>query len=210
MNSDIEYEAPKVSKAVAPPKKRVQKQHIVSSDSEEDEAPKATKAAPAARKKQQQLRGSDSEEDEAPKATKAAPAARKKQQQQLRDSDSEEEPPAKVTKAAPAKKRLQKAPTTGAKQNEKVAVVEESSSVSVVESPEPMKVRKIKVSPFNKKTKALTSKEVMEAAVAEAANRPQRAAAGRRKVQYIISDSSEEDKGESESDASVFSDTESF
>lgn len=184
MNSDIEYEAPKVNKAAAPPKKRVQKQHIVSSDSE----------------------------DEAPKVTKAAPAARKKQQQQLRGSDSEEEPPAKVTKAAAAKKRLQKATTTGAKE-EKVAVVEESSSVSVVESPEPTKVRKIKVSPFNKKTKALTSKEVMEAAVAEAANRPQRAAAGRRKVQYIISDSSEEDeesKGESESDASVFSDTESF
>lgn len=185
MNSDIEYEAPKVTKAAAPPKKRVQKQHIVSSDSEEDEAPKATKAAPAARKKQQQ--------------------------QQLRGSDSEEEPPAKATKAAPAKKRLQKATTTtGAKENEKVAVVEESSSVSVVDNPEPTKVRKIKVSPFNKKTKALTSKEVMEAAVAEAANRPQRAAAGRRKVQYIISDSSEEDKGESESDASVFSDTESF
>lgn len=185
MNSDIEYEAPKVPKAAAPPKKRVQKQHIVSSDSEEDEAPKATKAAPAARKKQQQ--------------------------QQLRGSDSEEEPPAKATKAAPAKKRLQKATTTtGAKENEKVAVVEESSSVSVVDNPEPTKVRKIKVSPFNKKTKALTSKEVMEAAVAEAANRPQRAAAGRRKVQYIISDSSEEDKGESESDASVFSDTESF
>lgn len=183
MNSDIEYEAPKVTKAAAPPKKRVQKQHIVSSDSEEDEAPKATKAAPA---------------------------ARKKQQQQLRGSDSEEEPPAKATKAAPAKKRLQKATTTGAKENEKVAVVEESSSVSVVDNPEPTKVRKIKVSPFNKKTKALTSKEVMEAAVAEAANRPQRAAAGRRKVQYIISDSSEEDKGESESDASVFSDTESF
>jgi hypothetical protein len=185
VNSDIEFEAPKVTKAAAPPKKRVQKQHIVSSDSEEDEAPKATKAAPAARKKQQQ-------------------------QQQLRGSDSEEEPPAKVTKAAPAKKRLQKATTTGAKENEKVAVVEESSSVSVVDNPEPTKVRKIKVSPFNKKTKALTSKEVMEAAVAEAANRPQRAAAGRRKVQYIISDSSEEDKGESESDASVFSDTESF
>lgn len=187
VNSDIEYEAPKVTKAAAPPKKRVQKQHIVSSDSDGDEAPKVTKAAPA---------------------------AKKKQQQQLRGSDSEEEPPAKVTKAAAARKRLQKATTTtGMKEEEKVEVVEESTSVSVVESPEPAKVRKIKVSPFNKKSKALTSKEVMEAAVAEAANRPQRAAAGRRKVQYIISDSSEEDeesKGESESDASVFSDTESF
>jgi hypothetical protein len=72
-----------------------------------------------------------------------------------------------------------------------------------------VKVRKIQVSPFNKKTKALTSKQVLEAAEAEAAARPARA--GRRKVQYIISDSSSEASKEESDDAmSDFSDTDSF
>jgi hypothetical protein len=121
----------------------------------------------------------------------------------VKPSEVEEEAP-KVAKPAP-KKRLQK-------------VVAKSKALSPPSSPESMmseekpkvevKVRKIQVSPFNKKTKALTSKQVVQAAEAEAAARPARA--GRRKVQYIISDSSSEDANDDSDDAiSDFSDTES-
>lgn len=65
------------------------------------------------------------------------------------------------------------------------------------------------MSPFNKKTNAITSRDLVEAAVAEAAARPKRA--GRKTVQYILSDSSEEEtKEDSESEISEFSDAESF
>lgn len=112
----------------------------------------------------------------------------------------------KVTKPAP-KKRLQKVAA-------KSKVLSPPSSPESSLSPEKpkaaaSKVRKIQVSPLNKKTKALTSKQVLQAAEAEAAARPARA--GRRKVQYIISDSSSEDEAEEDSDdvVSDFSDTES-
>ena len=118
--------------------------------------------------------------------------------------DVEEEAP-KVAKPAP-KKRLQK---FAAKSKE---ISPPSSPESVISQEKPkveVKVRKIQVSPLNKKTKALTSKQVLQAAEAEAAARPARA--GRRKVQYIISDSSSEDANDDSDDAiSDFSDTESF
>lgn len=115
---------------------------------------------------------------------------------------------AKVTKPAP-KKRLQ---TLKAKSQ---VILSPPSSPESSVSPEkpkaPVIVRKIQVSPLNKKTKALTSKQVVQAAEAEAAARPARA--GRRKVQYILSDSSSsEDEAKEDSDdvVSDFSDTESF
>lgn len=110
----------------------------------------------------------------------------------------------KVNKPAP--RRLQKA---GAK----TSLSPPPSPPESVKSPEKLKpavkVRKIAVSPLNRKTKALTSKQVIQAVEAEAASRPARV--GRRKVQYVISDSSSEDTKDDSDDAiSDFSDTESF
>lgn len=110
-----------------------------------------------------------------------------------------------VTKPAP-RKRLQK---IGAKSQ----VLSSPSSPEIVAAPEPKeappKIKRIQASPLNKKTKALTAKQVLQAAEAEAAARPARV--GRRKVQYIISDSSSEDTNEESDDVvSDFSDTESF
>ena len=119
-------------------------------------------------------------------------------------SEVEEDAP-KVTKPAP-KKRLQK---LGAKSKARSPPSSPESAISPEKPKVEVKVRKIQVSPFNKKTKALTSKQVQQAAEVEAAARPARA--GRGKVQYIISDSSSEDtKDDSDDVMSDFSDTDSF
>lgn len=113
-----------------------------------------------------------------------------------------------VSKPAP-KKRLQTLKTKS-----QVILSPPSSPESSISPEKPkaaVRVRKIQVSPLNKKTKALTSKQVVQAVEAEAAARPARA--GRRKVQYILSDSSSsEDEAKEDSDdvVSDFSDTESF
>lgn len=95
-----------------------------------------------------------------------------------------------VVKPAP-RKRLQK---IGAKS----PVPSPPSSPEIVAAPDPdeapARIKGNQPSPLNRKTEALTAKQIMQAAEAEAAAWPARA--GRRKVQYIISDSSSDDTNE--------------
>ncbi|KAG0580579.1 hypothetical protein KC19_4G184100 [Ceratodon purpureus] len=208
------------AEAVPAPRKQAAPKAKKTEPVDEDEAvpapvaskPVVTKAAPKPRAKAApkkpakivELDDSDDEDFTSSLRDRLASYNSKVAQPSVVIEDVEEEAP-KVAKPAP-KKRLQK---LAAKSKE---ISPPSSPESVISQEKPkveVKVRKIQVSPLNKKTKALTSKQVLQAAEAEAAARPARA--GRRKVQYIISDSSSEDANDDSDDAiSDFSDTESF